>query len=244
MLMLPQLSFASYNVTHLNTTLVLNSTGAAQVKEILTVGVSGNDSIKQYSTARLSLNFTISQWQDLVGPELAEHIVNPRTGVSDFNLLPGPIVNLSLYKHIAYITMSYEVNNVTAVNQTGPRIFRYTFNDNVFNFEHAASGLVLFPNATLNVVLPPNSKVISIYPLPDLPVSGIAQDYQNTTQFSWNQGEPLSQFTLTFTSQEGLQDEVLGFFSSVYQSLGALVYVIIVAVAVAFVAYTYYRAKK
>ena len=41
LMMLAQVSYASYNVTHLNTTVVLNSTGAAEVTEILKVAVSG-----------------------------------------------------------------------------------------------------------------------------------------------------------------------------------------------------------
>jgi hypothetical protein len=242
-LSLSQLSYASYNVTHLNTTVMLNSTGAAQVKEVLTVLVSSNSSIQQYSNARISLNFTLSQWQNLIGPMLTQHIVNPTTGVSEFNLLPGPIINLTGF-HTAYIIMTYEVNNATMVNETSPRVFHYVFNDNVLNFEHAVNGEVLYPNASLTIILPQGSKVLSgISPLPDLPVVGASSDYQNSTQLTWDRGETLSHFNLQFTLQQSLQDEVFGFFSQVYQTLGVFLYIIIIALIAAFIMYTYYKAK-
>ncbi|MGI0134700.1 MAG: hypothetical protein ACREBW_07065, partial [Candidatus Micrarchaeaceae archaeon] len=135
----------------------------------------------------------------------------------------------------------YGVSNVTIVNQTAPRNFVYRFNPAVFNFEHGASGQVLNPNATLTVVLPTGAQIKSIYPIPDYPATAFTDNYANTTRVSWLYGEPLSKFTLTFVITEGIQAEVVGFFSQVYKALGIFTYLIIAIVVLAFILYAYFR---
>lgn len=67
-LMLSFLAFtasASYTVQNLNVTMALKTNTSAQVSEVLKVLVS-NASVSQYSTNRLALNLTLSNWQTLV----------------------------------------------------------------------------------------------------------------------------------------------------------------------------------
>ncbi len=241
--LLANLANASYTLQNTNTTLTLDQHGGALVRELFTVYVS-NDSVSQYSTYRIALNFTLSQWQALIGPGLEQHILNPNTGSSGFNLLPGPlqggIANQS--GGIATILLTYYVTNVTTINQTAPRLFTYTFNDDVFNFEHTPTGQVLPTHTQLNVILPQStSKIITLFPLPDLPTVGSTQDYRNVSEFTWNSGEPLSRFTLVFEVRQSLEAEVISFFTSAYDDLGALSYVIIAAAIAGFVYYTYYK---
>lgn len=237
-IMIP-VSHASYSVTNLNVTMALNKNTSAQVTEILTLLIS-NNSAQQYTTNRVALNLTLSDWQSIIGPLLVQHIINPSKGIYNFKFLPGSVTVID-GQNYAYLLMSYDVNNVTTVNQTAPRQFFYRFNSSVFNFEHGASGEVLNQNTTLTIILPTGAQIKSIYPIPDYPPSAFTNNYANTTRVSWLYGEPLSKFTLTFVTTEGIQAEVVNFFSQIYQDLGIFTYLILAIIILAFILYAYFR---
>ena len=235
----PGLSGASYTILGVNSTVTFNSTTNAHVDEVFQVFIS-NTSMDQYSTARVAFNLTLSKWQQLIGSGLVPHIINQRSGIYNFRLLPGPVKNL-YDGGMAYIEMSYDVHGVASVKQTSPREFTYTFNDSVFNFEHAASGEALGTNMTLNIDIPKGAVITSAYPVPDYPASAFTTNYNNITKLSWFRGEPLSNFALVFNQQQSLQDEVTSFFSGLYTALGIFVYVIVIAAIALVAAYAYYR---
>ncbi len=236
-------SFASYNVTGFSTTVTLNTSGSASVTEVLSV-ILTNSSISQYNTDRAALNLTLSQWQGILGSTLTQHIINLKRGVHAFKLLPGPVTQSITGQSVAQVIMEYDVYNVTTVNQTAPRTFYYAFNSSVFNFQHAVSGQVLPHNAQLTIVLPSGSRLISVFPLPDSPANLLTSGYANVTQLKWNSGEPLSKFTLTFTTTQSIQAEVTQFFSAIYNALGVLTYLIIGIAVLLFILYTYFKAEK
>ncbi len=242
MIVLAGSSFASYTVSYLNTTISLNQNTSAAVTEVLTVRVS-NSSVNQYLTDRIALNFTLSTWQQLIGPELVQHVINPTSGIYNFKFNPGPLIRNS-NGGIAYMVMSYEVNNATRVEQTSPRTFIYTFNPSIFNFEHAASGELLPTNTTLTIEVPKGSHIESVYPIPDSPATALTTNYANMTTLMWFTGEPLSKFALSFSMQESLSDEVAGFFDAVYNTLGIFTYLIVALIIIAIIAYTYERAGR
>ncbi|MGC8669886.1 MAG: hypothetical protein ACP5TL_01900 [Candidatus Micrarchaeia archaeon] len=235
-------AYSSYTVTHLNVTVQLNKNSSASVNEVLTISLS-NSSVQQYLTNRLALNLTLSTWQTLVGPMLVQHIVNPVYGVYNFKFLPGAVFK-NASGNYAYLLMSYNVANVTSINQTGPRSFVYSFNTKVLNFEHGVSGEVLPSNTTFTIVLPPNAEIISIYPIPDVPASAFTTGYRNVTKISWIYGEPLSAFTLKFMVQESINTEVEAFFSGIYRFFGDSIYAIIALLIIAFIVYLYVRAGR
>ncbi len=232
-------AWPSYNVTQLNVTVYLNSSTTAHVTELLTVMVS-NESYVQYNTSRLARNLTLSEWQVLIGPLLTQHLLNPRTGISSFSFIPSPITPHYGYG-IADMLLTYNVQNVTFINQTGPRTFLYRFNPAVFNFNPSASGQILMPNTNLTIVLPRGAVIDKVSPIPDSPASAFSHGYVNVTSFSWFRQEPLSKFALSFTIIESPQQEVADFFGSIYAALGPLTYVIIAVVVILFILYTYFR---
>ncbi|MCL4411319.1 hypothetical protein M1329_00040 [Candidatus Marsarchaeota archaeon] len=238
----PASSFASYTVTYLNTTVTLNTNSSAQVTEVLTVKITGNTSVSQYETDRLALNLTLSSWQQLIGSTLVQHIINPGTSLYSFKFLPGPLIHNS-NGGIAYLVMTYYVNNVTYINQTAPRTYVYTFNPADFNFEHGASGDFLPQNTTLEIVLPSGATIENVYPIPDAPASAITNGYTNTTQLLWFDGEPLSKFTLVFVIHQSLSSEVAQFFGAVYREFGIFAYVLIALIVIGIIVYTYFRAS-
>lgn len=233
---------ASYTVKNLNVTMTLNQNTSAHVIESLQVVIS-NQSVSQYSTNRVALNLTLSNWQALIGPLLVQHIISPSGSIYNFKFLPGPIVNQN-GQHIANIILAYDVDNVTSVNETGPRVFNYRFNSKVFNFEHGVSGEILTPNTTLTITMPQGSQIQSVYPIPDLPVFAFTNDYKNVTTVSWLNGEPLTKFTLVFIIKQSIEAEVSIFFATAYKDLGIFTYIIIALAVVLSIFYIYLRASK
>jgi hypothetical protein len=235
-------SNASYTVRNINVTIMLNTNTSAQVTEVLQLTIS-NASVSQYSTNRAALNLTLSEWQQLIGPELVEHVISPNSSIYDFKFLPGPVQTVN-GNHEANIILAYSVKNVTFVNLIAPRQFQYRFNPKVFNFEHGISGEVLDTNTTLTMIIPQGGTIISTYPIPDLPPYAFTSQYANVTRVSWLYGEPLSTFTLVFKINQSLSSEVEGFFSGLYRKLGFYTFVIISAAIILSILYIYRKAIK
>ncbi len=233
---------AAYSILNMNTTITLNSNTTAHVREVIDVYVS-NDFYKQYENERLALNLSLSQWQSIIGSSLVEHIVNTKYGVYNFKFLPGP---LSRYRngYVAKLFMSYNVKNVTSYKNTAPRTFLYIFNNKVFNFKHAASGEVLSNYTTLTIILPKNAQIKDVYPASDLPAEAFSNGYTKIRSISWNKGEPLASFKLTFEITESLQNEVGKFFLAAYRYFGIFTYIILGAIILLFIFYTYLKASR
>lgn len=236
-----QMAHANYIVTGINDTATLNQNTSASVVEIYKISLNGT-SVSQYSQYRLALNFTLSQWQNIIGQQLTVHIINPKGSVYHFAFNPGPVQNSNNGK-IAYMVVSYIASNVTSVTQTGPRTFSYKFNPAVLNYQKAESGEVLGLNTTLTVITPKGSRITAVSPPTDYPPLGFTKNYTGVTSLTWSSDELLAGFTLKYTTQESLESEVTGFFTQTYDYLGAWVYAIIIAVIAVFILYTYYRAR-
>ena len=220
---------AYFNVTYINTTVVLGSNTTAHVIENILVYVS-NSSVSQYQQDRGALTFTLSDWQKAIGsPTIVQHIVNPTSSITNFTFLPGPLVDINAQGGQAELTMIYYVNNVTNFTNIAPRIFQYNFNDYVFNFQHASSGQILSPDTKLNIRIPYGAQLVSVYPAPDSPPPDTVGSYPNDTTFSWYASEPLSKFRFSYTVQESLQEEVIGYFTYVYKTYTALLYLLLIA---------------
>lgn len=230
-------SSASYNVTRINTTVAISPNGSAYVTDVLFIRMS-NASVQQYTIDRSGLNLTLSDWQSLVGPQLVPHVINKRSGIYGFDLLPGPVV-LENAVHTASIYMHYYVSDIATVNQTGPRTYQYSFNASDLNFAQGVGGVVLGQNTRLNIVLPNSSAVTTAYPLPDYPSP--SQNLTGAQMLSWYAGEPLYNFELVFQVKTSTTSEVLGFFGSIYDALGSFVYVIIGGAVLLFIIYTYFK---
>jgi hypothetical protein len=238
-----QMPSASYAITHVTTQVTLNTNTSATVREVFTVYIT-NSSASQYQADRAVFNLTLSTWQSIIGPGLTQHIINPKLGVYSFRLFPGPLTTTITGQQNAQIILSYNVQNVTRVNEIAPRVFFYTFNTNVFNFEHEISGQVLDPNTTLTISPPQGSIINNIYPVPDSPSNLITGNFTNVTSMSWYYQEPLSKFALSFTTRQSIQAEVLSFFTAAYAFLGIFTYVIIIAFVLFFILYTYLKVEK
>jgi hypothetical protein len=232
---------AYFNATYLSTTVFLTNSTTAHVTEGIQVYVS-NASISTYDTDRQAFNLSLGSWQGVIGNTqfLTQHILNPRSSISNFTFLPGPITPAANGGGYASLTMSYDAHNVTTVVSVGPRQFEYSVNSSVFNFLHTASGESLLPNARLTLSVPPGTQIVKIYPLPDYPMPNSFGKY-NGTSFSWYSGEPLQNFNFIYIITETPQQEVVRYFSGLYKNYGTLIVVLLILAVVGIAVYVYYR---
>jgi hypothetical protein len=229
---------AYFMVTTTNTTVILSPNNSAHVIDTINIFIS-NSSEQQYIQDRAAVNPTIGDWEAALQISgIQEHIINPKLSIHSFTLLPGPLRYTS-NGAIAYLTMDYYVNNVTMMSNIGPRKFKYIFNDSVFNFVNTASGEALPQNARLNIIIPKGASLISVYPLPDSPQSNFLGTFDNDTAFSWYLGEPLSKFSFSYVLSESPEQEIVGFFSGIYDAYAILIYLMIIAIAFLIVLYLY-----
>jgi len=137
--------------------------------------------------------------------------------------------------------MSYNANNVTDVMHIAPRKFQYAFNNTVFSFMHTASGQSLFLNSKFTLVVPTDAQIVFIYPAPDIPRPNSLGEYTNSSSFSWYSGEPLYRFSFVYTITETPQQEILRYFTYLYDNYSAVIYAIAGLVAVLILAYIYVK---
>lgn len=209
-------TLASMNVTYFDTTVILNNSTSAKVVEQFVLNVS-NSSVSTYLGDRQAINLSINGWrQALKSDLLIQHIFSPSGSISDFTILPGPLMNQDAQGAQAILTMSYVANNVTTVQNVGPRKFDYVFDSSALNFEHTASGEAIPPNARLNIDIPQGAQVAYVYPAPDYPYPDSFGTYKNATELSWYEGEPLAKFSMSYVVNQPVQAEVVDFFTRMY----------------------------
>jgi hypothetical protein len=232
---------AYFNATYLSTTVFLKNSTSAHVVEGVQIYVS-NASISTYNQDRQAFNLSLASWQKVIGntPFLTQHILNPKSSISNFTFLPGPITPASNGGGYASLTMSYDAGNVTSVVSIAPRQFEYSVNSSVFNYLHTASGQSLLPNARLTIMVPNGTKIVTIYPLPDFPQPNSFGKYSGTS-FSWFSGEPLQNFNFVYITTQTPEQEVVQFFSGIYNNYGSLIDVLVVLMVVGIGAYLYFR---
>lgn len=234
---------AYMNVTYINTTIILNRNNSAHVIEVFSLYIS-NSSISQYNTSRQAINLTLSGWQKVLNTNLlVEHVLSPVSSIYAFDFLPGP-VQTTANGGIAQIVISYNVRNITSEKVIAPRKFLYNFNNTFFNFVHTPYGEALPQNARLNIIVPANAKLASVYPLPDYPYINFVSNSTNSTMFSWYRGEPLAKFTFSYIVTESLGDEVAGYFGRIYGMYSAQLYMAAIIIIVAIGAYLYIKVVK
>jgi hypothetical protein len=230
---------AFFNVTYLSTTVFLTNSTTAHVVEGVQVFVS-NSSISVYNQDRQAVNLSISSWQKVIGsPLLVEHILNPKSSISNFTFLPGPITPAGNESGgYTSLTMSYDANNVTAAVSVAPRQFEYTLNSSSFNYLHTASGQSLPSSARLTITVPNGTEIASIYPVPDYPLPNSLGKYTGAS-FSWYSGEPLKGFNFVYIVKQTPQQEVVAYFNSVYDNYTAFIYILLILAVAGIAIYIY-----
>lgn len=231
---------AYFNATYLTTTVFLTNSTTVHVVESTQLYVS-NASIGTYNQDRQAFNLSLNDWQKAVGsPFLVQHILNPKGSISNFTFLPGPITPAENGGGYASLTISYDAKNITDVVNVAPRKFEYAFNNSVFNFLHTGSGQSLLPNTRLTMMVPAGAQLVKIFPVPDYPQPNSVGQY-NSTSFAWFSGEPLQNFDFIYITTQTPQQEVIQYFSGVYENYKPLIYLLVILIIVVAAFYIYIK---
>ncbi len=230
--------YGYYNITNINTTLILNLNQSAHVVEVFTVYVS-NASLSSYQQTKDAIGITLSDWQKIIyNGGLTQHILGSGHSVYDFAFLPGPLVSIPGGGY-ATLTMNYYVKNATSIKNIAPRKFEYTLNDSIFNFQAVQNGQILPSNLRFNIIIPKGSQIVTLYPLSDSPKPNFIENYTNDTIFSWYTGEPLSQFSFQYVVTESPQTEVVDYFNNLYKEYTFEIYIISGVILIVIIVYIY-----
>ncbi len=237
-------TYAYYNITYVNTTVILNGNTSAHVVEQFTLFVS-NSSYSQYESNRNAVNLSLSHWQQvLYTTQLQENLIGRGHSIYNFEFLPGPLVVQTQNGGIATLSLNYYINNVTNMSNIAPRKFEYVFNSSLFNFQSTANGQILPVDTRLNIVIPNGAQIVSVYPIPDSPHINARGSYANTTTFSWYSGELLSSFTFDYATTQSLQAEVLAYLQGIYSNYTPELYAILIIIIALAIAYLYRASKR
>jgi hypothetical protein len=245
-LLIPVLMANFYDVS-LNVNLKVNLNGSAHVTEevMLYLDQSSED---LYNRSIYSTQLTIMDWQQITNSQYLRQHILPSAAVRNMRIAPEdvrPYAYGSLSS--AIIKLDYDIDNIVAINQTGPRTLRYTFNSSALSFQPSPSGQVLPRGNNLTIVIPPDSIVTSISPDPTEPA--IQRDYagevRGVSNFTWRGTVPLMDFNLAFTREEPMDVEVMNFFENlqgmavgVLLSAPGIVLTLLVVIAVAFLVFS------
>ncbi len=236
--------YAYYNITSINTTVILNSNNSAHVIEQFTLFVS-NSSYSQYISNRNAIGLSLNYWQKvLYTSQLQEDIIGSGHSIYNFNFISGPLVIQTQNGGIAMLSLDYNINNITNVTNIAPRKFEYSFNSSLFNFINTASGQTLPADTRLNLIIPSGADVVSVYPAPDSPHQNSNGNYTNSTLFSWYSGEPLSSFTFKYVTTQSLQNEVLTYLQNIYANYSTALYLAGIIIIVLAILYLYLSSRR
>ncbi|MBN2478101.1 hypothetical protein JXB01_02305 [Candidatus Micrarchaeota archaeon] len=209
--------------------IIMGEDGTARVQEHVTFYVMGDYSRSQYISGLQ--NNDLSYWAGTTKiSEMHFHLDRNVVNVQNIRVLPQTLKNCNPFLDLCHgeVTLDYDAKpfyNSTSgetIEKTGiftsdtykPRTARFTLNDRAFFFETTESGDVkIGENVILHIGLPENSRVTEVRPLPS---SQSELKFPNTeTEYEWT-NVVLNRFTIVYEVEEGLDEEIVEFFSTFY----------------------------
>lgn len=231
--MLVVCSFASaeFRLQGAEVTVRLNDDATASVVEKINLIVVGQYSMQMYESG-FSKN-TLVDWQRLTDiSEIKKHISETNSSIPGITIRPQPLEKSKSMSEVWYgqLILEYEVHPFydaggRPVNGTGlvnmekykPRTTRYNINENALSFPRTARGdIKLDEGVTLALLLPQGALVSDVNPRPD-ELEGASLPAQ-ARKVSWS-GITLAQFSLAYELEQGLDKEVVEFFSELQQAI-------------------------
>lgn len=228
-------TFASFELQGVDIVINIDENGRAFVEEKINIIVKGEYAKQLYENSYYKN--TLAHWQDVTQiDEIRTHInshicdiknliVRPqplRASMIDNNLWFGQII--INYEALPYFTPDGNIVNNTGiikVEKYKPRVKRYFVRESAFNFDRTVTGdIKLERSQTLTLILPENSKIIFLNPLP--------LNYQSSKpvekrELKWS-GVTLIQFSVIYEIEESLHSEVITFFEEQQKLLKAQVF--------------------
>ncbi|MBI2079416.1 hypothetical protein HYT84_01515 [Candidatus Micrarchaeota archaeon] len=238
-------TFAEFRLDRVDVTVSdIKKDGSAKIEERIKIIVIGLGDQGKYKAG--INNNDISYWSATTKiNEIRRHINEEVVDVRNFNLKPlqlsskkcNPLVDLChgelVLEYEVYPHTNNETNEIIAntglftVDSYKPRTIRYKLNPDALTFRspektsNSASTLtsedvvIIDSNIYFSIIFPENTRLVDI----NQPPNDVAlPSYMPLSQLTWNDAV-LTQFLFVFDVEEGLDDEVLGFFSRIPKNL-------------------------
>ncbi|MFA5412046.1 MAG: hypothetical protein WC350_01715 [Candidatus Micrarchaeia archaeon] len=221
-LLLLSLTYAEFTLTAMDVLVDVNAQGDATVTEKLHYIITSSYHISLYESNLAKTD--IGSWGALIGSdEVRSHLDNRVVSVENVVVRPAPTSRCNPLAELCHgeLTITYEAKpyvradgeevpgtGIFTVEQYKPRTTRYTLNEGALQFQTSELGdVVLGENERLSFMLPRGAKVAYVNPLP----GNTEQTGDGRQQLSW-ENEVLAHFSMVFEKEEGLDQEVIGFF--------------------------------
>ncbi|MDD2655107.1 MAG: hypothetical protein PHQ80_00365 [Candidatus ainarchaeum sp.] len=221
-LLLLAASYAEFTLTAMDVLVDVDVQGGAHVTEKLHYIITSSYHISLYESNIVKTD--IGSWGGLVGSdEVRSHLDNRVVSVENVIVRASPTSRCNPLAELCHgdLTVTYEAEpylradgstvpgtGLLTVEQYKPRTTRYTLNEGALQFQTSELGdVVLGEDERLSFLLPRGAKVAYVNPLP----SNTEQTGDGRQQLSW-ENEVLAHFSIVFEKEEGLDQEVIGFF--------------------------------
>lgn len=216
-------AYSAITLTSMDVNIDVNEDGSAEITENLGLIITTDYHISLY-TSGLSQN-DLASWSALTGlQDVRCHVDNRYVDISNVVVRPQPTYQCNPLADLCHgqLKISYHVDGYrdkegNLINDTGlflldeykPRTTRYSLNSAALGFEESGLGdVILGENERLSIVLPEDAETIEVNPLPE----GVSRaDLKGLKEMTW-QNTVLARFSIVFEREEGLDQEVLGFF--------------------------------
>lgn len=226
------IAFAEFQFRSLDISITINEDGSANVKETIELIAFGEYSMQLYESGYK--NNTLAAWQELTNiTEITTHLSRITTDIKK-NLIVRPqplqkspsglkvwygkiIVEYPVYPYYDEKGKPLPYTGVIIMEKYKPRTIRYTLNERAFNLPRTESGdIKLGEGVTLSLIPPPTAQIINANPLPADMYNVQFPTYSKTVTWS---ALTLIQLSLVYEVEQGLDKEVVEFFTELRQNI-------------------------
>jgi len=227
LLLLPASRAAFQQISH-KMDISIREDGSAHVLEEFQLYMDSNESSNFYDSI-MSLN-DISAWKNVTSLEnMRIHMDTQYASLNNIRIRAQWRQGCNPWTGTCYGTVRIEYDASSSYGgsfisklQEKPRTYNYTLNSRALSFETSEQGDVSLPLGTeLTINLPQDSTIQRLNPFPDY-FTKTSLPMRDVTQLKWSGPAVLARFELSFTREDDLSTEIIGFFREMQGSIVGL----------------------
>jgi len=184
----------------------LDNEGGAHIVEKITLRIDDEISSKIYDE-NMAITNDITSWKTRTGiSDIKYHVNTNHVKITNLRVTPQPKIRLSLINpsYEGVLEIEYDVTGISEFNLIKARTYQHKFKKESLSFTTTEGKIVLDENRHLYIYIPDNSVIYSIDPKPQ----NIDVLNTETKQFYWRGKTILEDFSLIYTNEITMKDEV------------------------------------
>lgn len=230
-----------FDLRSLKVSVTLNPDGSAHATEVARIFMTDNSSIRLYEDSVVFND--LSSWSARTGlTDLRTHVSRAYVDIVDLRVRPQPVDSCNNLAETCYSTLIldydiYPIDKSSAgmmLTETyKPRTTKHTLRSEVFTFSRSKTDDIILPKGyTIEIAVPQTSKFITFSRVPDnVPDSPEVFRFDSTTSNNYYLGntrtfiwanQTLSQFSLTYQTEQSLEAEISDFFGNLQTQIFTL----------------------